>query len=167
MKRLLAAAGLSAALVITGCDRGDEDSPAAPDAADTAVEPASSAAREAPAPDDGGMAEATAAAPGAPPFAVLYPGATTKGEALAAQSPAGPGGMVEFLTEASPDAVVEFYRQRAEGAGLMSITTLSRDGARGYAAGDGADGSGRMLNVVATPMEDGATDVMLSWSSGR
>ncbi|WP_374514761.1 hypothetical protein [Brevundimonas sp.] len=173
MKRLLAAAGLSAALVMTGCSQpGEEDRPEA--AADAAVEadapPPAEAPGEAaavPAGPAGVATPATPAAPGAPAFAVLYPGAVPKSEPVSAQGPSGPGGTLEFTTEATPDEVVAFYRQRAEAAGLKAITSLHRDGARGYAAGDGADGRGKMLNVVATPVEDGPTDVLLMWSSGR
>ncbi|MBA4805287.1 MAG: hypothetical protein H2038_11595 [Brevundimonas sp.] len=172
MKRLFAAAAVSAAMVMTGCDRPAEE-PAAPAAADAATETAAT-----PPPADPGRAAPAAgaevaagpalpAAPGAPAFAVVYPGGVAKSGAVSGQSPAGPGGMLEFTTEATPDEVVAFYRQRAEAAGLKSITSLNRDGARGYAAGDGADGRGQMLNVVATPVEDGPTDVVLSWSSGR
>lgn len=173
MKRLLAAAGLSAALVTTGCSQpGEKDRPDT--TADAAIEAAAPASAEAP----GGVAavpagpagvatSATPAAPGAPAFAVLYPGAVPKSEPVSAQGPSGPGGTLEFTTEATPDEVVAFYRQRAEAAGLKAITSLNRDGARGYAAGDGADGRGKMLNVVATPVEDGPTDVLLMWSSGR
>ncbi|SFS89946.1 hypothetical protein [Brevundimonas viscosa] len=172
MKRLLAAAGLSAALVMTGCSQPDED--ARPEtAAPAAVEMAAPASENAPGemaalpagPVAGGAA--TPAAPGAPAFAVLYPGAAPKSGPVRAQGPSGPGGTLEFTTDATPDEVVDFYRQRAEAAGLKAITSLNRDGARGYAAGDGADGRGQMLNVVATPVEDGPTDVLLMWSSGR
>ena len=171
MKRLLAAAGLSAALVMTGCSQPEEDR-ADPDAEPAAtVAPASADASAEIAPIPAGPAAAgapaTLAAPGAPAFAVLYPGAVPKSEPVAAQGPSGPGGTLEFTTEATPDEVVAFYRQRAEAAGLKAITSLNRDGARGYAAGDGADGGGKMLNVVATPVEDGPTDVLLMWSSGR
>ena len=103
----------------------------------------------------------------APAFAVIYPGGTAKTGPVSAQGPAGPGGMVAFTTSASPETVVDFYRRQADAAGLKAITNLNRDGARGYAAGDGADGRGQMLNVVATPVEDGPTDVMLSWWRGR
>ena len=172
MKRLLAAAGLSAALVLTGCNQpGDEvrseaggEAAAEPSAPTPARAPGDDAPTSGPAAPGG---PATAAAPGAPAFAVIYPGAVPKSEPVAAQGPSGPGGTLEFTTEATPDEVVAFYRQRAEAAGLKAITTLNRDGARGYAAGDGADGRGQMLNVVATPVEDGPTDVLLMWSSGR
>ena len=174
MKRLLAAAGMTAALVTTGCSQPEEDGrseTAATPAAETAAPASANAPGEAvPLPAGPATAAAvsgTPAAPGAPAFAVLYPGAVPKSEPVSAQGPTGPGGTLEFTTDATPDEVVAFYRQRAEAAGLKAITSLNRDGARGYAAGDGADGRGQMLNVVATPVEDGPTDVLLMWSSGR
>ncbi|GAA0651258.1 hypothetical protein [Brevundimonas lenta] len=100
-------------------------------------------------------------------FAVIYPGGTPDGPATTAQSAEGPGGILSFKTDATPDQVIAFYRQRAEAAGLKSINTMNRDDARAYAAGDGADGTGKLLNVIATPVDGGPTDVMLSWSNGR
>ncbi len=174
MKRLLAAAGLSAALVTTGCSQSDDAGPpAATDSAAGVVAEASTggatAGVDGPAAPTGatGTPAGAPAAAGAPAFAVIYPGGVPKGEPVSARGPAGPGGTLEFTTEASPDEVIAFYRQRAEAAGLKAITSLNRDGARGYAAGDGADGRGQMLNVVATPVENGPTDVLLMWSSGR
>lgn len=164
MKRMLAVAGLATAMTVIGCQKADEAEPAqAPAAADAAV----NAVAPVPAADAAPAARVEPAAPGAPVFAVLYPGATPKGPATAGQSPAGPGGMLEFTTDASPDEVVAFYRQRAEAAGLKSINALNREDARAYAAGDGADGTGKLLNVIATPIEGGPTDVLLTWSNGR
>lgn len=164
MKRMLAVAGLATAMTVIGCQKADEAEPAeAPAAADAAV----NAVAPAPAADAAPAARVEPAAPGAPAFAVLYPGATPKGPATAGQSPAGPGGMLEFTTDASPDEVVAFYRRRAEAAGLKSINALNREDARAYAAGDGADGTGKLLNVIATPIEGGPTDVLLTWSNGR
>lgn len=167
MKRTLAVAALATALTMAGCQQAQDDSgaaaPAAEAVAEDAVAPAADAAPAAPAATTSRAAPAGA---GAPSFAVLYPGASPKGPAASGQSPAGPGGMIEFTTDATPDEVVAFYRQRAEAAGLKSINALNRDDARAYAAGDGADGTGKLLNVIATPV-DGSTDVLLSWSSGR
>jgi hypothetical protein len=163
MKHMLWAAAISAAIVMTGCGRNDANDAPAVDAtpADGATEAATAAGPAAPVPAD---ATATPAASSAPEFAVIYPGGQPKGPATTAQSPAGPGGILDFTTEASPDEVVAFYRQRAEATGLKPINAMSRDDARGYAAGDG---SGRLLNVVATPIDGGLTDVQLSWSSGN
>jgi hypothetical protein len=166
MKRMLAVAGLATAMTVIGCQKADEAEPAeAPTAADAAADTA--AAVPSPSVVAAPAARVEPAAPGAPAFAVLYPGATPKGPAVAGQSPAGPGGMLEFTTGATPDEVVAFYRQRAEAAGLKSINALNREDARAYAAGDGADGSGKLLNVIATPVEGGPTDVLLTWSNGR
>lgn len=165
MKRMFAVAGLATAMLVTGCQNADDTKATEPALADAA--PAGEArTAEAPAANAAAVPAAAPAAPGAAAFAVLYPGATPKGPATAGQSPAGPGGMLEFTTQATPDEVVAFYRQRAEAAGLKPITTLNRDDARAYSAGDGADGSGKLLNVIATPV-DGATDVLLTWSNGR
>lgn len=166
MKRMLAVAGAATAMVLAGCgqpaaeDAASAEDAAAPAAAEVAAAPAA-AARAAPA----GIA--APAAPGAPAFAVIYPGGQPKAPPTLAQGPAGPGGMIEFITDATPEQVVDFYRQRAESAGLKTINTLNRDGVRGYGAGDGADGAGKLVNVMATPVEGGGADVALMWSNGR
>ena len=165
MKRMLAVAGLATAMMVVGCQNADEpaqtiEAPAT--AADVATDAAAPAA-----PNASPLARATPAAMGAPAFAVIYPGGAPKSAATAGQSPAGPGGMLEFTTEGTPDQVIDFYRQRAEAAGLKPISMMNRDDARGYSAGDGADGSGKLLNVIATPVEGGSTDVLLTWSNGR
>jgi hypothetical protein len=166
MKRLLAVAGLSAALAMAGCSQPDDGTPPPADQAGPATEAGAAAvASDAPA-APGVDAAAEPAAPGAAEFAVIYPGGTPKAAATSLQGPAGAGWSVEFVTPATPDQVVAFYRQRAEAAGLKSINTLSRDEVRGYAAGDGASGAGKLVNVVATPLEDGQTDVLLQWSNG-
>lgn len=164
MKRMLWAAAFSAAIVMTGCDRTpDTEAPAVEatpvEGATEAASAAGPASAIAPA-----AASAVPAAADAPGYAVLYPGAEPKAPATPGMSPAGPGGIVEFTTQASPDEVVAFYRERAEAEGLKPINTMSREEARGYSAGDGGT---RLLNVVATPVEDGPTDVLLSWTGGR
>lgn len=163
MKRMLWAAAISAAIVMTGCGENGADDVQAVDA--TPAEGASEAAAAAgPA---AATAPATAGAPAsadAPEFAVVYPGGEPKGPATSAQGPSGPGGILEFTTDASPDEVVAFYRERAEAAGLKSINAMNRGDARGYAAGDTRN---RFLNVVATPVDDSPTDVQLSWSTGN
>ena len=161
MKRMLWAAAVSAAIVMTGCGRNDGERAPAVDATptDATTEAASAAGPAAPAPAD----NAARAAADAPEFAVIYPGGQPKGPPTVAQGPAGPGGILEFTTDASPDEVVAFYRQQAEATGLKPINAMNREDARGYAAGDSG---GRLLNVVATPIDGGSTDVQLSWSSG-
>lgn len=164
MKRLLAAATLTATLVSTGCDQGPAQeavsangTPAemsqsmAPETAPSVARPSS----EVPAP----------AAAGAPSFAVVYPGGSASGPATVAQGPDGPGGILSFTTDATPDTVVTFYRQRAEAAGLASVMAMNQGDARAYGAA-AEDGSGKLLRVVATPVEDGPTSVQLDWTAG-
>ncbi|MDP1912567.1 hypothetical protein [Brevundimonas sp.] len=162
MKRTLAAATLMAAMAMAGCSQAPVDE--APTAAEAAAV-ADAAAPAAAAPIES-SAGASPAAPGAPAFAVVYPGGTAQGPVTVARGPDGPGGILSFTTEATPDAVVAFYRQRAEAAGLASIMAMNTGDARAYGAAAG-DGSGKLLHVVATPVEDGPTSVQLDWTNGR
>lgn len=163
MKRMLWAAGITAAIVMTGCDSNAEKQAEAVEATptDSATEAATAAG---PAAATVTMATAEPAAPNAPEFAVIYPGGQPKSQAISAQGPAGPGGMLDFTTDATPDEVVAFYRQRAEAAGLKPINSLNRGDARAYSAGDGGT---RLLTVVVTPVDGAPNDVQLSWTSGR
>ncbi|WP_372706639.1 hypothetical protein [Brevundimonas sp.] len=165
MKRTLVATGLFAVLAVAGCGQSaPADASAEADAATAAtvevpvVETASVA---------GGAGAATPAAPGAPAFAVVYPGGQVTAPATVAQGPAGPGGILVFTTEATPDAVVAFYRAQAGSAGLQPITAMNQGEARAFSAGDGAGGRGQLMSVVATPVEGGPTSVQLDWTAGR
>lgn len=167
MKRSLAATAILGAMAMAACG----DRPPAEDGVESdvaAVETPSPtpevAAPRAAAPSGGG---ATPAAEGAPVFAVVYPGGAPTGPATVAQSPEGPGGIVAFTTDAAPADVIDFYRQRAEAAGLKAINTMNRGDSMGYAAGDGADGRGQLLSVVATRVEGEPTSVQLTWTAGR
>jgi len=169
MKRSFAAAAVMGAMGLAGCgesrpakEAGDVSVAAVERAAPTTDTPAPAPANLAAAPTN-----APPAAAGAPTFAVIYPGGTPGGPATVAQGPEGPGGIVEFTTEATPAAVVAFYRERAEAAGLKSINTMNRGDSMGYAAGDGADGRGQLMSVVATRIEGEPTSVQLSWTAGR
>ncbi len=161
MKRTLAAAALMATMAMAGCSQAPADE--APVA--EAVPAADAAAPAAPAPAEAATA-ATPAAPGAPAFAVIYPGAVAEGPPTVARSAEGPGGILVFTTEATPDAVIAFYRQRAEAAGLASVMAMNTGEARAYGAA-ARDNSGKLLHVVATPVEGGPTSVQLDWTNGR
>lgn len=169
MKRSLAATAVVAAMVLAGCsEREPAKEAAAADA--TAVEAAAPAADAAPAArptPPAGAAAARPAAEGAPAFAVIYPGGVLKGPATVAQGPQGPGGIVEFTTDASPETVIAFYRQKAEAAGLKPINSMNRGDAQAYSAGDGVNGRGQLMQVIATRIEGGPTDVQLDWTTGR
>ena len=160
----LAASAVVVLFCLAGCDRSAQpvEAKAAPEASAPAVADATPPAAEAPAVAGG----AAPAAAGAPSFAVLYPGAQVDGQPLAAGGEAGPGGLVTFTTNASPDDVVAFYRERAEKAGLRSVAGMNQGDTRAYgAAADAVNGAS--LQVVATPTETGETSVQLGWSAGQ
>jgi hypothetical protein len=161
---MLAAAALTATLAAAGCGQGP--APEADSAADAAVETAAAPAiAPAPAATSPAPGAPQPAAPGAPVFAVVYPGGVPAGPATTAQGPDGPGGILSFTTDATPDTVIAFYRERAEAAGLASVMAMNQGDARAYGAAAG-DGSGKLLRVVATPVEDGPTSVQLDWTAG-
>ncbi len=163
MKRTLAAAALTATMALAGCSPpAEEAAPAAEADAATAAEVVAPVVAAPPAK----AAPAALAAPGAPAFAVVYPGATPSGPVTVARGPDGPGGILTFTTEAAPEAVVDFYRKRAEAAGLSSVMAMNTGAARAYGAA-AIDGSGKVLRVVATPVDDGPTNVQLDWTAGR
>jgi hypothetical protein len=161
----LAAVAAVVLFCIAGCDRSAKpaEPKAAPDA--PAVVAGTPTPDQAPRVDDI-PAPAGPAVDGAPAFAVLYPGAQVEGQPLASGGEAGPGGLVTFTTTASPDDVVAFYRERAETAGLRSVTGMNQGETRAYgAAGEHTDGPS--LQVVAAPTDTGETSVQLSWSAGQ
>ena len=71
-----------------------------------------------------------------------------------------------FATDAEPDAVVAFYRQHAEAAGLTSVMGMNHGDARAYGAA-GPQPNGASLQVVASPGEADRTSVQLTWNAGR
>ena len=169
MKRSLAATAVVAVMVLAGCSErqpAEEEAAAAATAAVETTAP-SAAPAEARLTPPAGAATALPAADGAPAFAVIYPGGALKGPATVAQGPQGPGGIIEFTTDASPEAVIAFYRQRAEAAGLKPINSMNRGDTQAYSAGDGVDGRGQLMQVIATRIEGGPTDVQLDWTTGR
>ena len=169
MKRSLAATAVVGAMILAGCGEREpaEVAAAADDVAVEAIAPAAEPSADATPASSAPVVSALPAAPDAPVFAVIYPGGTPGGPATVAQGPEGPGGIVEFTTDATPAAVVAFYRERAEAAGLKSINTMNRGDSMGYAAGDGANGRGQLMSVVATRIENDPTSVQLSWTAGR
>jgi hypothetical protein len=101
---------------------------------------------------------------GAPAYAVVYPGATVEGGVAAEAAAVGPGALLSFTTTDAPERVIDFYKQRAEAAGLAQVSNMSQGDAKAYAA-SARDGSGAQLQVVAAPL-DGQTSVQLTWSAG-
>lgn len=159
MKRVGAALAMVLAAGLSACEGSTEASPEAGSAA------TADASAPSPAPTSDTVAPAAAAADGAPEFAVLYPGATLDSPIMAATGPSGPGGLATFTTDAAPDEVVAFYRQRAETAGLAPVMAMNQGEARAYSAAARAP-NGPSVQVVASPSEAGVTSVQLTWSAG-
>ena len=163
MKRSVAAVAVALTVGLVGCDERSEAAPetSLPPPADAPAEiaPATAAAPAPAAPADAAPID------GAPAFAALYPGAQADGPATVANGPTGPGGLITFTTDADPDAVVAFYKQRAEAAGLAPVMAMNQGEARAYGAAARTT-NGATLQVVASPGEGGLTSVQLTWSAG-
>lgn len=160
MKRRVLAVLAVGALSLSACGASD-------DAADAAVS-AEAAPSAAPAVEAAGDLAASAPsagtiAPNAPAFAVLYPGATMEEPPTLASDAQGSGGLATFVTQADPEAVITFYRERAEATGLASVMAMDQGEAQAYGA---AGTSGETLQVVASPTEEATTSVQLTWSAG-
>ena len=167
MKRSLAASALIGAMTLAGCGEGEPaTAPAAADAAVETAAPAAPAETAAPAPESPAPA-AVPAAGGAPAGAGNDPGGGPDGPAPTAPGAGRATGIVQFTTDATPEAVIAFYREQAEAAGLKSINTMNRGASAGYSAGDGAGGRGQLLSVIATRVEGEPTSVQLDWTTGR
>lgn len=173
MKRIVAVIALACAAVLPaacgpqGDSAAEAPSPATAAAASDAasVEVSETTASAPTAATAAAAGTAAPAAPDAPAFAVLYPAATLDAPAVISNSPTGPGGLATYSTEAAPDAVIAFHRERAEAAGLTSTMEMNQGEARAYGA-TSRDG-GKTLSVVASATEDGPTSVQLTWSAGR
>lgn len=169
MKRFLAAIAVSCTAVLyAACGQSAEGDAVADTPAPAAVAVTSDAETTETAPvtpTPASTAGGVAISPDAPPFAVLYPGATLDAPAVTASSAAGPGGLATYTTEAGVDAVIAFHRAQAEAAGLSSAMAMNQGEARAYGAAN--PGSGASLQVVASATGADTTSVQISWSAGR
>jgi len=160
-------------LCLAGCDVGGGSKGGEKDETSAATAPGAPSVAPAPAAAPAGPPVVAMAAnvdaylaPGAPPFAALYPGATLDEPATVAAGDAGQGGLATFHADAQPDQIVTFYRERAEAAGLTSVMGMNQGAARAYGAA-GAQPNGPSLQVVASPAEAGGASVQVTWSEGR
>lgn len=172
MKRSVATVVLALCVGLAACNERSQTAPEAESTSSATADTSGDGAvvgSAAQAPDHAaspaGPETAPAAIKGAPGFAVIYPGGQADGEALTASGPDGPGGIITFTTDATPDAVIDFYRQRAERAGLDPIMAMNQGEARAYGASAKSE-KGAGLQVVAAPGEGGVTSVQLSWNGG-
>lgn len=157
MKSRLAVVALVATVAIAGCDRR-----ASAPGAEASAAPAPSVSANAVTAPPALATETDLDA--RPQFAAVYPEGEIQGAPLVAGGSAGEGGVLTFTTPANPDAVIAFYRERAEASGLATMMALNQGEARAYGAQN--PGSGASLNVVAAP-SDALTSVQLTWSAGH
>lgn len=165
-----ASAALLAVLTLQACDRASGDAAKAPPAEAGAAAPSpdpvprtTTAAGPSRAP-----AKTTPAADGAPAYAVIPSGAVSDGPATQVVDATGAGGLLTYSTDMAPDAVIEFHRGQAEGAGLVTMATMTQGGTRSYAASDPRRPD-KMVQVVASPVPGDAdrpqTSVQLTWTA--
>lgn len=117
-----------------------------------------------------GVASGQAAAPGnLPPFAPVYPGAKVTITTLNAQEP-DKGMMVLAVPSADSAAIIAFYKQRGEAAGLKlgmeTVTGAARIMAMNDTGETGAD-SARGLQVTVSPDDAGESTVTVVYAGGR
>ncbi len=97
------------------------------------------------------------------PYAPPYPGAEIKGS-MGGTSADGAGSIVTFTTGDSPDAVLAFYKSRAQAAGLDKISTMDIDGAKMFSA---SDAGGARSIAVQTSIADGKTTAVVTSGSKK
>ena len=93
-----------------------------------------------------------------PDYARPYPGSRIVSTVDAG---ADRGGMTVFESDANPDTIIAYYRERAEEAGLSSGANMTMGEMRQYAA---ESDSGQSLTVVVTP-QDGRATVNVAWEA--
>lgn len=162
-------AALGAALSLAACDRANGDSEDGKAKAAPAAAPPSDAPTPSTGPRPGGEAASAAVEGKGPPYAALPPGASPEGPAAQAADAAGSGGLLTYSTDLAPEAVIDFHRARAEGAGLVTVATMTQGETRSYAASDPRRPD-KTVQVVASPVPGAAepkrTSVQLTWTAG-
>ncbi len=150
---------------LAACSDSQGDAPAAEAAVATAQpEQAPATTPTTPAPPASGAAPLQPLTANAPAFASLYPDATLLQAPVIADGADGPGGMAEFTVSATPEQIVEHYRQLADKHGLDPVMAMNQGNARAFAA---LNTKGAEVQVVASPDDQGITTVHLTWKSGR
>lgn len=108
---------------------------------------------------DGSSAVIGAGAEGAvagPDYAQPYPGSRV---VSTVNAPGDGAGMTTLETDADPEAIIAFYRERAEAAGLTPRASMTMGDTRQFGA-TGPDGE--EFNVVVSPQGDRST-VAVTW----
>ncbi len=162
MKRTIAVVAMTLTAGLAACD-GSSDAEPATDAA-IAAAPAPAIVADDAAAARNELSPTPPIVAGAPTFAAVYPGSVVEGEPTIADGVEGPGGLLTFTTPDAPQAVVDFYKTRAEASGLSPVMAMNQGEAIAYGAGSP---KGATIQVVASPADSGGTSVQLSWSAGE
>lgn len=93
-----------------------------------------------------------------PDYARPYPGSRVVSTINAG---ADQGGMTVFESDANPDTIIAYYRERAADAGLSSGASMTAGETRQFAF-EGENGEG--LTVIVTP-QDGRSTVNVAWEA--
>ncbi|WP_253189203.1 hypothetical protein [Brevundimonas sp. LM2] len=162
--RIVAAALMAGATGLAACDRASDKVEVGGETPAARAPGAAASSQTVGGPSNAGPEAGSLIVPGAPAFAVLYPGGEIEAPPTIASDAVGSGGLVTFRTDAAPETIVTFYRTHAEAAGLSSVMAMNMGEARSYGAAKA--GVGTSLQVVASPLEEGGTSVQVSWSAG-
>jgi len=112
-----------------------------------------------------GGGAAVAAAANLPDYAPLYPGASVEMSAASAPGDeSSVGGTVTYMTNATPQQVVDFYKQKSAAKGVPAKMNANMGAALMFAAAD--DSGARSVQVIATPAGTG-TNVAVTWASQK
>ena len=156
----LAAPTLALALVACGGDGGDETVIRSDQGTITASgegEDATTVIQG----EGGATATVGAGAGGAvagPDYAQPYPGSRV---VSTVNAPGDGAGMTTLETDADPDAIITFYRERAEAAGLTPRASMTMGETRQFGA-SGPDGT--EFNVLVSP-QGGRSTVAVTWEN--
>lgn len=113
-----------------------------------------------------GSGAASAAAAKTPDFAPVYPGATVESTiaGVGSENGEGQGGSVVFNTRASPQQVIDFYKQKTGAAGLTPQMSADMGQALMFAASD--DATKRGVQVIVSG-KDGGSNVTVTWATPK
>jgi len=113
-----------------------------------------------------GSGAASAAAAKTPDFAPVYPGATVESTiaGVGSENGEGQGGSVVFNTKASPQQVIDFYKQKTGAAGLTPQMSADMGQALMFAASD--DATKRGVQVIVSG-KDGGSNVTVTWATPK
>lgn len=113
-----------------------------------------------------GSGAASAAAGKLPDFAPIYPGGKVESTIAGIDSEGGEaqGGSVIYATTASPQQIIDFYKKKAEAAGLKPQMSADMGQALMFAATD--SDTKRGLQVIAGA-KDGGSHVTVTWATPK